>query len=86
MKTKRLESNAITRERSANSFFLLLQIKIKDAEVELRALSEDEEKIYLAKAVEAMKNRRQLNQKNRKRRSGGHHDRNEEKKQKKSNE
>ncbi|KAL9928400.1 la autoantigen-like [Glossina fuscipes fuscipes] len=62
------------------------KIKIKDAELELRALSEDEEKIYLAKAVEAMKNRRQLNQKNRKRRSGGHHDRNDEKKQKKTNE
>lgn len=57
-----------------------------DITLELRTLSEEEEKAFLAKAIENMKNRRNhFNQKkggfNRKRR-GGNHDRNDEKKAK----
>uniref|UniRef100_A0A1A9VZX2 Uncharacterized protein n=1 Tax=Glossina brevipalpis TaxID=37001 RepID=A0A1A9VZX2_9MUSC len=76
-------------EGTAEKFLEKLEnkkMKVKDVEIELRALSEDEEKAYLAKAIGAMKNRRQLNQKNRKRRFGGHHERNDEKKQKKTDE
>lgn len=58
-----------------------------DLILNVRTLSEEEEKTFLDKAIENMKNRRNhFNQKkghhgNRKRRSGGH-DRNDEKKSK----
>lgn len=68
--------------------FYHFQLKLSDDLIlNVRTLSEEEEKTFLDKAIENMKNRRNhFNQKkghhgNRKRRSGGH-DRNDEKKSK----
>uniref|UniRef100_A0A1I8PMY0 La protein homolog n=1 Tax=Stomoxys calcitrans TaxID=35570 RepID=A0A1I8PMY0_STOCA len=78
-------------EGSAEKYLEKLEdkkLKINDdVSLDLRTLSEEEEKEFLAKAVENMKNRRShFNQKkgafNRKRRSGNHNERNDEKKAK----
>ncbi|XP_004530279.1 la protein homolog [Ceratitis capitata] len=64
------------------------KLKLSDElELVLRTLSEEEEKIYLAKAVEQMKSRRNYHNKNKfghgnRKRRGGHDNRNDEKRRK----
>ncbi|XP_036327864.1 la protein homolog [Rhagoletis pomonella] len=64
------------------------KLKLNDGvELELRTLSEEEEKTYLAKAVEQMKSRRNHHNKSKgghghRKRRGGHDNRNDEKKKK----